>query len=137
MGTFEAKMTLSQTVLYLLKNNVRGIAGANAARESSLCILMTVYRCLLSRGWSKYKFVIKKGTSELDEAMKKDSHYLFTDPGVLGEIIKCPTPSNVPEGTKDKKRKRSGRLIECINISFSPSRKQRMFLSEGNKIVKG
>ncbi len=91
VGTFEAKITLSQTVLYLLKDNVRGIAGANAARESGLCILMTVYRCLFRRGWSKYKLVIKKGTSELDEAMKKDSHYLFADPGVLGEIIKCPT----------------------------------------------
>jgi hypothetical protein len=69
--------------------------------------------------------------------MKKNSHYLFTDSGVLGEIIKCPASSNAPEGTKEKKRKRSGRLMECINVSFSPSLKQWMILSKGNKILKG
>ncbi len=68
--------------------------------------------------------------------MKKDSHYLFTDSCVLSEIIKCPASSNVPEGTKDKKRKRSGGLMECINVSFLPSLKQWMILSKGNKLLK-
>jgi hypothetical protein len=70
-------------------------------------------------------------------AVKKDSHYLFTDSGVLGEIIKCPASSNGPEGTKEKKRKRSGGLMQCINVSFLPSLKQWMIFSKGNKILKG
>jgi hypothetical protein len=45
--------------------------------------------------------------------------------------------TNIPDGTKDEKRRRSGRVVECINISFSPSLQEWTILSKGNKILKG
>ncbi len=56
--TLESEVTLLQAVFYLLRCNVCGIVRANTARESGVCILMTAYRCLFSRGKSDYKLVI-------------------------------------------------------------------------------